>query len=224
MPLSALPFLLLPYDSLTHLLGFDAAETSQTLPATAVFSLVYIVLREGRLCFSPAGARVFQLLAAALLWIVLVTLVNIVAEAAGWLQGDDLFRNYAAVRQAISLALGFCTFVMFHDALTRIGLRSACRWIVAGALPSLAVCAFQISQGRFRIQGFSSEPSHLGDMLVLAFLPACAYAGLRMRGQTVLDAAWWCGIDGHIQWNSHHESGVCCVQPVCGQGPRYCAA
>jgi hypothetical protein len=69
---------------------------------------------------------------------------------------------------------------MFQDALLRTGLRGACRWIVAGALPSLFLCGLQILSGQYRIQGFSSEPSHLGDMLVLAFLPACVYAELKV--------------------------------------------
>ncbi len=186
MTLAALPLLLLPYDSLTYLLGFDAADTSQTFPATAVFSLAYLVLRGGRLKLSPAGVRVCSWLLAALGVIAIVTLVNILAEAAGWLRADVYVRNYVAVRQGLSLGLGFTSYLMFQDAITRLGLRSACRWIVVGALPSLGVCGVQILKGDYRIQGYSSEPSHLGDMLVLAFLPACAFAGLRLRRQFTL--------------------------------------
>src|SRR5947208_478300 len=106
MPLSALPFLLIPYDSITHLLGLDPGETSQSLPATAVFSLVYLLLRRGELRSSPTGRIVFQYLIAAGLTIVVVTLGNLIAESAGWVVADVPLRVQTAMRQGISLCLG----------------------------------------------------------------------------------------------------------------------
>ncbi len=186
MLLAAIPLLLIPYDSLTHLLGFDPGETSQTLPATAVFSLVYLVLREGQLRVTAVGRRVMQLLFFAFACIAIVTLLNVIGEGLHLLDGNIYLRTYAGSRQALSLALGFTSFLMFQDVLARLGLRSACRWIVVGVLPSLVLCGVQILQGNYRIQGFSSEPSQLGDMLVLAFLPASAYAGLRLRNRVAV--------------------------------------
>jgi hypothetical protein len=189
VPLAALPFLLIPYDSLTYLLGLDPGETSQTLPFTAAFSLAYLVLRRGRLWWSPTGVRVFRRLSAAALCIAFVTIGNIVAENFGIIGIDESMRAPTALRQGASLVLGLVTFLMFQDALLRIGWRAAYRWIVLGGLPSLALCGLQIAQGNFRIQGFSAEPSLLGDMLVFAFLPACAFANLKLRYRVPLITA-----------------------------------
>ena len=185
MPLAAIPFLLIPYESLTYLLGLDPGETSQSLPATAVFSLVYVLLRRGRMHFSPTGAKVFRHLSTAAVCIALVTLANIAAD--GGIAGiDDSLRMSTALRQAVSLGLGFSSFLMFQDALIRVGWRAACRWILLGALPSFALCGIQILQGNPRVQGFSSEPSLLGDTLVFAFLPACGFAKLKVRNRVLL--------------------------------------
>src|SRR6266404_3371608 len=189
VPLAALPFLLIPYDSLTYLLGLDPGETSQTLPATAAFSLVYLVLRRGRLRFTPTGTQVFRHLSAAAFCVAFVTICNIVAENFGIVGIDESMRAPTALRQAVSLALGFATFLMFQDAMVRIGWRQACRWIVLGGLPSLTLCGLQIAQGNFRIQGFSAEPSLLGDMLVFAFLPGCAFASMKLRHRVLLMTA-----------------------------------
>lgn len=181
MPLAALPLLLIPYDSLTYLFGIDAATVSQTFPTTAVFSLAYIVLRQGHLRTTPVGRNVLSLLFAAIACIAAVTLINLLCEAVGLRDGDVQLRLFAAMRQAIALALGFTTFLMFLDAIARLGVHSACRWIVVGCIPSLLVGAVQYAQGQTRIQGLSPEPSLLGDMLVLAFLPACVYSGLTIH-------------------------------------------
>ena len=186
MPLAAVPFLLIPYESLTYLLGLDPGETSQSLPATAVFSLAYILLRRGRMHFSPTGAKVFRYLSIAAVCIALVTLANIVAETFGIAGIDDSMRMSTALRQAVSLGLGFSSFLMFQDALICVGWRAACRWILVGGLPSFALCGIQIMQGNPRVQGFSSEPSLFGDMLVFAFLPACGFANLKVRNRVFL--------------------------------------
>ena len=185
MPLAALPFFLIPYDSLTYLIGLDPGSTSQTLPATAVFSLLYLLLRRGRLATSPVGLRVFQYLCAAICFIGLVTAANILFENSGQAMVDGDLRQFAAIRQGVSLVLGLSTYLMFLDALVRLGFRSACRWTVVGGLPSLGLCGYQILRGTYRLQGFSSEPSQLGDMLVLAFLPACVFSQLRLRPRIV---------------------------------------
>jgi hypothetical protein len=179
MSLAAMPFLLIPYDSLTHLLGLDPGETSQTLPVTAVFSLAYIALRQGRLRFTPTSKSVFLLLSFACAYILGITAVNLLLEATGFLVVDVDLHVGTAIRQGASLALGFSSFLMFQDALIRLGWQTAFRWIVIGGLPSLTLCFLQLLAGNFRVQGFSSEPSHLGDMLVLAFLPACFFASLQ---------------------------------------------
>jgi hypothetical protein len=189
MPLAALPFLLIPYESITYLLGLDAGETSQSLPATALFSLAYILLRRGRLQFSHAGARVLRYLCYAALCIVAVTMANVIAESFDISGIDESLRMSTAFRQAVSLFLGISSFVMFQDALMRIGWRSACSWMILGGLPSFALCGVQMAQGNSRVQGFSSEPSLLGDMLVFAYLPACAFANLKLRNRVLLISA-----------------------------------
>lgn len=185
-PVAAVPFLLIPYDSLTHLLGFDPGETSQTLPATAIFSILYLLVCGHRLRFSAASARVFRFLLLAALCIFVVTLANIVLEIDDVAYIDKAQRLPQVLRQGVSLSLGLASYLMFQDALMRIGWQAAARWIVLGTLPSLVLCSLQLMLGSFRIQGFSSEPSQLSDMLVLAFLPACLMADLRFRQRVVL--------------------------------------
>jgi hypothetical protein len=186
IPLAAIPFLLMPYDSLTFLLGLDPGDTSQSLPATAVFSLAYIVMRRGRLQFSPTGTVVLRRLLLTAVCIIVVTMGNIIAEGFGIGGIDESMRMSTAIRQGASLALGLATFAMFQDAILNIGWRAAFGWIVLGGLPTIGICGVQMLLGNFRIQGFSPEPSLLGDMLVFSFLPACAFARLRGGRRLVL--------------------------------------
>jgi hypothetical protein len=75
---------------------------------------------------------------------------------------------------------------MFQDAILRLGIPASTRWLMWGCIPSLMVGATQISLGVDRVQGFSSEPSHMADMLVFAFLPACAVACAPIRLRRLL--------------------------------------
>ena len=186
--LAIVPFLLIPYDSLTNLLGFDPNQTAETLPLTAIFSILYLLIRRGRIQSTRNSTHVFVYLVAATTWIVLVTTCNILAEASGTIRIDDNMRVQTAFRQGISLGAGLCTYLMFEDALLRIGWRTAFRWITIGALPSLVFCGIQLLRGSSRLQGFSSEPSQLADMLVFAFFPACAYANLKSSSRIILMA------------------------------------
>lgn len=181
LPLAAWPFLLIPYDSLTHLAGIGEETGAQTFPLTAAISLAYIALRGRQLRFTPASLGVFKALAAALLVMLALTAVHLVIESSTSTHLEEALRVPTALRQGVSFALGLSSFVMFQDALLRIGHRAAFRFIVWGCLPSFLLVPFQAFTGVFRVQGFSTEPAQFADILVFAFLPACAAAALRPR-------------------------------------------
>lgn len=183
LPLAAWPFLFLPYDSLTHLLGVGQETGAQTFPATAAFSLLYLVLRGGDLRFSAASRRVFLCLAGVLAIMVALTAGHLAIESSVSTHLLENLRVPTMLRQGASFVLGLSSFLMFQDALLRVGHRAAFRWTVLGFMPSFLVMPFQAFTGVFRVQGFSSEPSQLADALVFAFLPACfgALLGSRRR-------------------------------------------
>ena len=180
--LAIAPWLLIPYDSLTHLAGLDPGETAQSLPATAVFCVAYLVLRGSSLRTCERSRLVCLTMAKAVAVMFVVTLLNIALEQSGIVRADLIaLRLPTAARQSVSMLLGLGTFLMFQDSLLRTGFAVAMRWILIGCVPSLILLAVQIVTGEFRVQGFSSEPSLVADMLVLAFLPACATAAMSVR-------------------------------------------
>jgi hypothetical protein len=181
--LAILPWLVIPYDSLTYLLGFDVLSTSQTLPVTALLSLPYLLLRGLRPQMSAAAKAVFRCLLWAFLAMTIITLLNTVAEMATDVHANAELRIPAAMRQGLSMLLGLSTLLMFQDSLARIGEMACMRWAVIGCVPTLVWGMLQLAGGAFRVQGFSSEPSQLADLLVLCLLPACV---LSIRSTTVL--------------------------------------
>ncbi|MDE2367973.1 MAG: hypothetical protein KGN16_03295 [Burkholderiales bacterium] len=173
LPLAAWPFLLLPFDSLTHLLGIGEETGAQTFPATAALSLVYLVLRGGDLRFSDISRKVFLYLAAVLAIMVALTAGHLALESAVSTHLTEDLRVPTMLRQGTSFVLGLSSFLMFQDALLRVGHRAAFRWMAVGFIPSFVAAPFQAFSGVFRVQGFSSEPSQFADALVFTFLPAC---------------------------------------------------
>lgn len=170
---SLAPFFLLPYDSLTFLLGLDAATTAQTFPITAFVSPFYLLFRafkglhiNFRLLRNKLPIYIFILLCT-------ITLLSVVHEFAFNVTADTQFRAYSAIRQFISMLLGISSYYMFVDAISRQSVEKISNVILWGAVPTLILILAQFSFGLDRTQGFSSEPSHLGDFLVWAMLPAC---------------------------------------------------
>jgi hypothetical protein len=172
--LSILPWLVLPYDSLTHLVSADLSATSQTLPLTALLSLPYVILRGKQLRSNRISYSVFNLMLLAFFIMLIVTAVNVLAENVIDINADTDVRAMTGARQAISMLLGICSFLMLTDAIMRIGSHGAAQYLVWGFTPTLLLCGFQFFTGAYRVQGFSSEPSHLADMLVFVFFPAVA--------------------------------------------------
>jgi hypothetical protein len=184
--LAKLPWLVLPYDSLTYLLGLDLAATSQTLPLTALLAIPYLVIRGFNLRSNRSSSIVFYFLLTAFLVMFAVTTVNTLFESV-----DSYLLNLDArlitwPRQAISMLLGISSFLMFQDAILRTSIPGAARVILWGCIPSLLLGVTQIVLGADRVQGFSSEPSHMADMLVFTFLPACAVANAPVRLRRLL--------------------------------------
>ena len=184
--LAVIPWLLLPYDSITHLLGLNAGATSETLPATAIFSVLYVVVRGETLRICPASESIFALLMKCVTVTLIVTAINFVVEQFGGFRADfPSLRVITALRQATSLALGLTSFLMFQDVLLRMKLRDCMSWVLVGMLPELIVVAVQIAHHEYRIKGLSPEPADLGDLLVFVFLPACVVAGVGIRSRFV---------------------------------------
>lgn len=170
--LAILPWLVLPYDSVTHLLGADISTTSQTLPLTALLAIPYIILRGSHLRSNRTSSSVFKLMLLAFLIMLMVTTANAFIEYSINLNADNYTRALVGSRQAISMLLGLCSFLMLQDAILRINIQGVARYLVLGFIPSLLWGSTQVITDAYRVQGFSSEPSHLADMLVFVFLPA----------------------------------------------------
>jgi hypothetical protein len=170
--LTILPWLLVPYDSLTHLMGADLHATSQTLPLTALLSPLYLMLRGPTIKLHANTRRVAIALLVSILLVVGITACNVLLESHWRIDGDVAERFRAAPRQGVSLILGFLTYLMFCDAFARAGLPQCMRWLAIACVPTVVLAYLQVATGFFRVQGFSSEPSHLADMIVLAALPA----------------------------------------------------
>jgi hypothetical protein len=183
--LAWLPWLLLPYDSLTHLLGVGAT-TSQTLPLTALLAIPYLVLRGRTLRSTRSSSIVFYILLTAFMAMFVVTAVNALIEYAPVWRADFDARMVTWPRQSISMLLGLSSYLMFQDTILRLGIPGAARGLLWGCAPSVMLGAFQIFSGDYRAQGFSTEPSHMADMLVFAFLPACAVADVSVKIRRLL--------------------------------------
>jgi hypothetical protein len=216
--LAALPWLLIPYDSLTYLLGADLTASAQTLPLTALLSVLYLALRGPALCTSSGSRRVALWLLAAAAAMVLVTAGNIVYEGLASIEADTGMRSPTAMRQGLSLLLGITTYLMFQDALLRLGMAQTMRWVLMGALPSLLLALLQFGTGEFRIQGFSSEPSHLADMLVWALLPACALAAWPRLWRQLAALAGLLTLVGTFSTTGLLKAGVALLAYYIGRG------
>lgn len=184
--LATVPWLLLPYDSVTHLLGLNAGATSETLPATAIFSVLYLAARGRKLRICPASRRVFELLVKCATIMVIVTALNFAVEQFGGFRADfSSIRVVTAVRQGVSMALGLTSLLMFQDSLLRLPLRVCMTWVIVGMIPEFMAIGAQVAGHAYRINGLSPEPADLGDLLVFAFLPACVVAGVEARGKVL---------------------------------------
>jgi len=182
--LAIIPWILLPYDSVTHLLGLSVGATSETLPATALFSVIYLLARGRFLRVSSASQTMFALLMKCVTVILVVTAVNFAVEQFGGFHPDfPSVRVITATRQATSMMLGLTSFLMFQDALLRVRFSDCMSWILVGMIPEFAVIGAQIARHAYRVQGFSPEPADLGDLLVFAFFPACIVASFAIRSR-----------------------------------------
>jgi hypothetical protein len=184
--LARLPWIVLPYDSLTYLLSADLSTTSQTLPLTALLAIPYLVIRGINLRSNHSSTIVFRLLSVVFLAMLSVSAANSLLESVAGYPVDVHNRVVTWPRQAVSMLLGIFSFLMFQDAILRTGISAAARGILWGCIPSLFLGAVQIGLNADRVQGFSSEPSHMADMLVFAFLPACAVANAPVRLRRLL--------------------------------------
>jgi hypothetical protein len=182
--LAVIPWLLLPYDSVTHLLGLSAGATSETLPATALLAIPYLLARGRVLRICPDSRSVLKLLIKCVAVTLIVTAVNFAGEQSGGFRADfPSLRVITAARQGTSMAFGVASFLMFQDALLRLRVKVCMTWIVIGMIPEFVIVGAQVAHHAYRVNGFSPEPADLGDLLVFGFLPACVVAGMEMRGK-----------------------------------------
>jgi hypothetical protein len=177
-----LAIILLPYDSLTYLLGFDANSTSQTFPIVCLVSLIYVPL----LClkrFNLSSGHNFLLIPAFLfLYFCQITFANIIIENIVNVEYINTnLRMASSIRQGASFFLGVMIFYTFYDIFKRFEINKVQLLLIVATIPTLLLCWHQIFMGEFRVQGFSTEPSHLADYIVWIFLPACFIADLKKR-------------------------------------------
>jgi hypothetical protein len=182
--LAIVPFYLIPYDSLTYFLGFDIAKTAQILPLTAVFAPIYLLLRIHSNCKININSREIILPIILLIALFFITFCNIIFESGFQVVADTAFRTNACLRQAVSLLMGIASYYMFLDAASHLTLEKIANTILKASIPSGILVLIQFASGDYRAQGFSSEPSLLGDYLVWAVLPACfcCTASKRIKG------------------------------------------
>ena len=129
--LSVFPWLIIPYDSVTHLLGVNFL-VSQTMPLTALTAFPYLFFRGHSLRTCTNSRRVGILLLITAVITVLVTLLNAIIEIIINSNPNLPLLGSVALRQLISLCLGLASFFMLQDSLLQIGLKSAMRWIIVG--------------------------------------------------------------------------------------------
>lgn len=180
--IACLVIISLPYDSLTYLLGFDPNSTSQTFPIVCLVSVVYIFILFFKRLHSSLSCNYLLLPLSLLIYLSLITFVNIMVEEYINIEGinKDL-RIDSSLRQGASFFLGIVIFYSFYNIFKRVDSNKVQVLIIIGTIPTLLMCFYQISFGDFRLQGFSSEPSHLADYLVWIFLPACFTSKLNKK-------------------------------------------
>lgn len=172
----------LPYDSLTYLLGFDPNSTSQTFPIVCLVSVIYIFILLFKRLHSSLNCNFILIPIYLFVYLCLITFINITVEDYINIEGiNKNFRIDSSVRQGASFFLGMVIFYSFYNIFKRVDSNKVQVLIIIGTIPTLLMCFYQILFGDFRLQGFSSEPSHLADFLVWIFLPACFMANLNKK-------------------------------------------
>jgi hypothetical protein len=172
--IQSIPWLILPYDSLTKLAGLDSNSFSQTFPLTAIFSIPYIIARNRALSFSANGLRVLILLLGSWVLMFLLAVIHLL-----FVENNSSFDLYKSIRvqgmlrQSISMGLGVSTYVMFHDSVNSLGLSRSAYMTIIGFVPEIVTGVIQRFQGFERLVGFSTEPSHFADVISFTYIPAC---------------------------------------------------
>ena len=161
----------LPYDSLTYLLGLDSNSISQTLPFVALVSPIYLfIIFLKRINFS-FKLNISLMPIIILAYLIIVTIVNVVIENNIKLDSiNSNLRINSSFKQFVSFFLGIIIFYAFNDIFKRLKNNSTQILIILATIPTLLLCFYQLYSGLYRIQGFSSEPSHLADYLVWIFI------------------------------------------------------
>jgi hypothetical protein len=182
-----LALLFLPYDSLTSLLGLNPNSTSQTFPIVCLISLIYVPFLFSQR-FHPSSGHNFLLIPLFLfLYLCSITLVNATVEGFIHIENINIdYRIKSSIRQGASFILGVSVFYTFLDIFKNIKYNKVELIIIIATIPTLLLCLYQVFIGEFRIQGFSTEPSHLADYLVWIFLPTCFTANLNKRLKIIL--------------------------------------
>lgn len=182
-----LVLLSLPYDSLTSLLGFNPNSTSQTFPIVCLVSLIYTPFLFFQRFHRSSGNNFLLIPQFLFLYLCLITFANIIVE--GFINIENININYrinSSIRQGASFILGVSVFYTFLDIFKSIKFNRVELIIIIATIPTLLLCSYQFFIGEFRIQGFSTEPSHLADYLVWIFLPTCFTANLKKRLKLIL--------------------------------------
>ena len=163
------PFLLLPFDSLPGLFGFENSY-SQIFPALLVYSPIVFLFA----IFMPHKFRRIKsiewvIISMTLGYLILSTfLVQLVPN-----HGQFTFNLSSFIRQFIALLGGILIYLSFR--FFNVSHRFMIRQIILGTVLTIPIVLYQFfisNDDFFRIKGFSTEPSHFGHFLAFAALPA----------------------------------------------------
>lgn len=163
------PFMLLPFDSLPRLIGFENSY-SQLFPALLVYSpLVFLIALFMPHKFRRIKSIEWIIISTIIIYLILLTFfVHLVPNIE---QYNFTFSSF--IRQFIALLAGLLIYLSFR--FFNVSQKLMIKHITIGTLMTVPIVLYQIFigiDGFFRIKGFSTEPSHFGHFLVFAALPA----------------------------------------------------
>jgi hypothetical protein len=175
------PYLLLPFDSIFLLLGFSGGF-SQVFPAVLVYSglILFAAL------FFPKSFRRVDLLEYILLFFILGYLL-LVTWAPFFFNDDKNIAWSSFLRQFMALLGGLAIYLSFRIFdVSSIVIARHIKIALITTIPIIFLQIFGSAGDPFRVQGYSTEPSHFGHFLSFAAIPWMLIAGLSSSSNKIL--------------------------------------
>ena len=175
------PYLLLPFDSIFLLLGFGGGF-SQVFPAVLVYSGLILVAA----LFLPKSFRRVDLLEYILIFFILGYLL-LVTWAPFFFDDDKNIAWSSFLRQFMALLGGLAVYLSFRIFdVSSIVIARHIKIALITTIPIIFLQIFGSTGDAFRVQGYSTEPSHFGHFLSFAAIPWMLIAGLSSSSNKIL--------------------------------------